>query len=176
MIGRLKDITLNRDGSQNVTVTVQADFREDFDALCNKDVEITIKKASARRSLDASAKAWVIIDKIAERTGVKKREVYRNAIREIGGVSDIVCVRDAAVETLCKNWETHGQGWMTEVSKSKIPGCKNVTLWYGSSVYNKQQMSALIDSLIQDANALGIPTMSPAEEARLLNEWERRRC
>ena len=52
-----------------------------------------------------------------------------------------------------------------------IPGCTNVTLWYGSSSYDTKQMAALINSLIQEANEQGIPTMSPAEQDRLVKQW-----
>ena len=171
MTGKLKDLTMNRDGTQNITVTVQADFREEFDSLFNKDITVEIKEIKPGRSLDANARCWVLIDKIAEKTGEKKYEVYKNAIKEIGGVSDIICVKDIAADTLCRNWKEHGQGWMAEKSPSKLPGCTNVTLWYGSSVYSVKQMSALIDSLVQDANSLGIPTMTEAEQEKLLLQW-----
>lgn len=175
MIGKLRDLTMNRDGTQNITVTVNADFREMFDELANKEISIDIKAYSPKRSLDLNAYCWVIIDKIAEKTKVKKSEVYRNAIKDIGGVSTLICAKNEAVETLCKNWASHGTGWMTETSESKIPGCTNVTLWYGSSVYSMAQMNALVDSLIQDAEALGIPTMTPAETEKLLAQWEKKK-
>lgn len=171
MQGKLKDLTINRDGTQNVTIAVTSDFREAFDELSKYDVSVEIKKLSKRRSLDANAMAWVLIDKIAEKTHLKKSEVYRNAIREIGGVSTVVCVKNEAVDALCYGWSDHGMGWQTEKVPSKIPDCTNVTLWYGSSVYNTEQMSALIDSLIQDAEALGIPTMSEQETQKLIEMW-----
>ena len=172
MTGKLKDLTLNRDGTQNITVTVNADFRQEFDELYDKEVTVEIKKFSKRRSLDANAYAWVLIDKIAEKMNLKKSEVYRNAIRDIGGVSAIICVRDEAVQSLCNGWAEHGIGWQYETVKSKLPGCTNITLYYGSSVYNASQMSALIDSLIQDAEALGITTITESEKEKLLGKWE----
>jgi len=175
LLGRLKDLTVNRDGTQNITVTVQADVREMYDDLREKDIDIEIKRHYAKRSLDASAKSWVMIDQLAEKLGKTKKEIYREAIKEIGGVSDVVCVIDSAVETLCRNWETKGQGWMTEVAPSKIPGCKNVTLWYGSSCYNTKQMSTLIDQLIQECNQQGIPTMRDEEVDRLLKQWNKKK-
>ena len=60
---------------------------------------------------------------------------------------------------------------MTEKTKSKIPGCTNVTLWYGSSVYDTRQMSALIDSLIQEAESLGIPTITKRKKESLIGKW-----
>ena len=171
MIGKLSGFTLNRDGTQNITVTVNADFAAEYDELKDKEINVEIKKFSRKRSLDANAYCWTIIDKIAEKTGIKKSEVYRNAIREIGGVSTIICVKDVAADSLCNGWETHGTGWMTEKAKSKIPGCTNVTLWYGSSVYDSRQMSALIDSLIQEAEAQGIATITEKEKEQLLGKW-----
>ena len=171
MVGRLSGLTLNRDGSQNITVTVTADFSSEYDELKDKDINVEIKKYSKKRSLDLNAYCWVIIDKIAEKMNMKKTEVYRNAIKDIGGVSTIICVRDEAADALCYGWSSHGTGWMYEKTKSKIPGCTNVTLWYGSSVYDTKQMNALVDSLIQDAEALGIPTITEKEKEQLLGRW-----
>lgn len=168
MKGRLKELTINRDGTQNVTVTVSSDFRQPFDELCKDDVEIEIKKHSSHRSLNANAYAWVLIGKIAERLSKGMREVYREAIRDIGGVSEMVCLKTDAVPVMRRIWESNGMGWQAEELESKIPGCTNLMLFYGSSVYDTKQMSLLIDHLIQDAQALGIATITPEEEARLL--------
>ena len=174
MIGKLSGLTMNRDGSQNITVTVNADFSEEYDELADKDIEIMIKKFSKRRSLDANAYCWSLIDRIAEKQNLKKSEVYRSAIRDIGGVSTVICVKEEAAETLCNNWQRHGTGWQTEVIPSKIPNCVNVTLWYGSSVYDSKQMASLIDSLVQDAEAIGIPTITEKERQQLLTMWGRK--
>lgn len=175
MTGRLKDISLNLDGSQDLRITFNTNVGELFDELQGKDVSVEIKKLSKRRSLDANALCWYIIDKIAEKTNLKKTEVYKNAIRDIGGVSDVVCVRDYAVEKLTNGWTEHGQGWQVELSPSRLRGCTNVTLYYGSSVYDSKQMSALIDSLIQDATALGIPTPTQQEIEKSLEIWGRKK-
>ena len=43
-----------------------------------------------------------------------------------------------------------------------------MTLYYGSSVFDSAQMSRLIDILIQDAEAQGIPTITEEEKDRML--------
>ena len=53
-------------------------------------------------------------------------------------------------------------------------GYKRIVVYYGSSTYDTKQMSALIDSLVQEAQALGIETLPPAEIARLNSQWEER--
>lgn len=128
---------------------------------------VEIKEYRQKRSLDANAYAWVLIDKIAAAVGLPKTEVYRNAIKELGGVSDTVCVMDAAVDALCNGWSHNGLGWVTETLPSKIKGCTNVILYYGSSTYDSKTMSRLIDGLIEDARNLGIETMTPQELERL---------
>lgn len=172
MNGKLKDLTRSRGGDYLITISTTENLSELFDALAEKDITFEIKQSRKGRSLSANAYAWVLIDKIAEKTGERKTDVYRQAIREIGGVSDTICVMDKAVERLREGWAKNGLGWQTDTLPSKVEGCTNVILYYGSSVYDTKQMAQLIDSLIQEAEALGIPTISDAETKRLLGNWE----
>jgi len=161
------------DGKQRLTVELDADFREQFDQLKDADVDVTVKKYRKKRSLSANAYAWVLIDKIAERQRMKQTDVYRNAIREIGGVSNIVCVQNRAVNELKRVWTRNGIGWQVEELDSKIPGCTNLILYKGSSEYDTVQMAALIDSLCQDARALGIETKPQEEIESMMKEYEK---
>lgn len=171
MIGRLKDLTRSRSGEWVISISTPEDFSAAFDEMADKEVCVEIKPARKHRSLTANGYAWALIDQIAEKTGVRKSEVYRNAIREIGGVSETVCVIDRAVERLRASWEKNGMGWQTDTMPSKLPGCTNVILYYGSSVFDSKQFSHLLDLLIQDAEALGIPTITDKEAEKLIGKW-----
>lgn len=173
MLARLKDIMRGRNGEWIVSFATPTDVSELFDDLADKEVNIEIKKHNKKRSLDSNAYAWVLIDKIAEKTGLRKTEVYRNAIKEIGGVSDTICVMDKAVDRLREGWEKNGIGWQTDTMKSKVEGCTNVVLYYGSSTYDSKQMAQLIDSLVQDAEALGIPTLPDFTVKKKLEHWNK---
>lgn len=135
------------------------------------DVEISTSKT--RRSLDANAYCWALIGQIAEATKLKKEEVYRDEIKQMGGNYDTVCVPQKAVDALCRHWQHNGLGWMAETFESKFPGCINVNLYYGSSAYDTTQMSRLIDNVVQDAQALGIETKTPRELSLLKEDWGR---
>ena len=172
MNGRLTGFTVNRDGTENLTITGPRGLGLIYDELKDEEVSYEIKKAHKRRSLDANAYAWVLVDQIAEKTGIRKSEIYREAIREIGGCCTTVCVLTAALDTLRRSWEGHGLGWQVETMPSKLEGCTNVTLYYGSSVFDSAQMSRLIDILVQDAEALGIPTITPEEEMKMLGRYK----
>lgn len=176
MRGRLTGYSLNRDGSQNITVTVAADFGEAFDQLKDHDVEVEIKKAAMHRSLEANRYCWVLIDQISEKTGIKKSEIYRSAIREIGGVSEWMLMQTEAVEVFRQIWEKQGLGNQLEVVDTDASsGWSDVIVWFGSSTYDTRQMSALLNGLIQDAEALGIPTITPKEEEKMIGRWAARK-
>lgn len=141
---------------------------------------IEVKQYRKGRSLDANAYCWVLIDKLAEKLhktlkqdkGKVKEQIYKNAVRDIGGNSDTICVQDKAVDKLCRAWEKHGTGWQTEIIKSKLEGCTNIIFYYGSSVYDTAQMSRLIDNIVQDCKAVGIETMTPSELEALKEAWK----
>lgn len=172
MIGKLTGIQRLFGGEWSITFSTREDFTTAYEGLKDVPVNVEIKKAANKRSRDANAFAWVLIDKIAEKMHLGKSDVYRSAIREIGGVSETVCVRDKAVDRLRSGWEKNGIGWQTETMPSKLPGCTNVVLYYGSSTYDTAQMSRLIDLLIQEAEQLGIPTLRD-EATELLGKWEK---
>lgn len=171
MIGKLKDLAFGRGGEQIITLAVRDDFREQFDALADCEVDVEIKKRRKRRSLDANAYAWVLIDRLASNLSVSRSEVYRDAIRSIGGVSETVCVRSEAFERLERVWCQKGVGWQVERLPSKIDGCTNAILYFGSSTYDTKQMSDLIDHLIQNCKAVGIETDTPEEIEKIKSLW-----
>lgn len=148
-------------------------------SLKDKRYVIEVKEHKRKRSLDANAYCWVLIDKLAEvlhkdvrvdRERVKET-IYKNAIRDIGGVSETICVQDKAVDKFCEAWSKHGIGWQTEKIPSKLDGCTNVIAYYGSSVYDTAQMSRLIDIIVQECEQYGIETMTPDELEGLKAAW-----
>lgn len=174
LTGTLHSVTYTASGMPLITFSMEqrAETLKMADSLSG-GVRATIKvnKYQEKRSLSANAYAWVLIDKLAARMNLTKTEVYRNAIREIGGVSETVCVMDKAVEKLRSGWEKNGIGWMTDAMPSKIGRCTNVILYYGSSTYTTEQMRRLIDCIIEDCEAVGIETKTPDEIADMLSRW-----
>jgi hypothetical protein len=143
------------------------------DALSDAEkLSLKVDKYRKRRSLDANAYCWTLIGKIAEKTGESRRDVYRAAIKDVGGNSDIVCAKNEAVDSLCSGWSKNGIGWQTDTFPSKIEGCTNVILYYGSSTYDTAQMSRLIEIIVQECNQLGIETKSAEEIDSLLSAWK----
>ena len=174
MNGRLKELIRLAGGEWLCSFTTRDDPGQMFDDLKDVAVKVEVKKASKHRSLSANNYAWVLIDKIAEVTGKTVTEVYQNAIREIGGVSEYYGMKEAAYESFCEIWTKDHLGRQVEIIPgSAKPGWINVRAWKGSSDFDSAQMARLIDSLIQDAENLGIPTVPDEEVERMVSRWGR---
>lgn len=175
MTGEFHSIAFTVDGKPLVTFKVN-EYHEAIKAsqefTDGVTVALKVGKKNKKRSLDSNAYFWILVDKLSQKLNIPKEEIYRNAIRNIGGVSEIVCVQNKAVEKLCQGWQKMGIGWQTDTMPSKIEGCTNVVLYYGSSTYDQTQMTSLIDNIVQDCKAVGIETMTPVELARLLEGWQ----
>lgn len=136
-----------------------------FDA--DKEYELTIKEKKKHRSKDANAYFWEFLDQLAVKLNIDKFRIYRELIRDIGGVSTIICVKSEAVDALIEGWKHNGIGWFAEKEESKLPGCTNVILYYGSSTYDTAQMSRLIDRLIFECSQVDIDTTDLRTKALL---------
>lgn len=138
----------------------------------DKRYTVTVKEKKDRRSLDSNAYFWVLADKLAEKLHIEVSEIYRSYIKEIGGVSDTVCVLEKAADKLEEAWRTRGLGWQTERLPSKMPNCVNIKLYYGSSVYDRDQMSRLIEMVVQDCKEYDIETYDQSELDKMLQAWD----
>ena len=179
MIGNLKDLLRLSGGEWLVSFTTREDPGQIFDDMKDQPVKIDIKKASKHRSLSANNYAWVLIDQIAEKMQIADprgkwtpEKVYRNAIREIGGISEYYGMKEEAYPTFCSIWIGKHIGRQVEIIPgSTKPGWINVRAWLGSSDFDSAQMARLIDSLVQDAESLGISTITAEEEERMISQW-----
>ena len=175
MTGKLRELTINRDGTQNVTVTVTSDFAKTFDARKDTEVSVEIKKAAKGRSRDANAFCWALCSEIgrAMTPPESKEDIYRKAIKAVGIYTETQLLA-WDVQTVRSRWESHGTGWFLEVVDDKhgLVGHKTVHLFYGSSTYTVDEMRVLIDWLVDNAQQMELPIpLSKAEEEDLLKRW-----
>lgn len=172
--GKIKDLSFAFQ-SDKAVLTLAINEKQSamtmYDELNDKDISIKIDKHRKKRSLDANAYCFVLIGKLAEKLNIPKEDIYKSAIKEIGGNYEVVCVQNNAVEKLCNAWQRNGLGWQAETMPSKLDGCTNVLLYYGSSTYDTAQMSRLINNIVQDCEAVGIDTKTPDEIANLISLW-----
>ena len=174
MIGKLRELIRLAGGEWLVSFTTREDPRKIFDQFTDKDVNVEIKKSTKARTKTANDFCWALCADIgnALRPPLPKEEVYRRAIGEVGKF-ELMHMKVEAIPTFREIWSQRGIGWFTQVvDYSEIPGCKIVMAYFGSSTYNTEEMSRLIDYLKDDAENMGLTIpVSKEEEARLLAAW-----
>lgn len=169
MKGRLIDFSTGYNRKQRVTIELDSDFREGFDALHDVDVEVTIKKWRDKRSIDANNYMWRLLEDLAIVTRQTKEHLYLDFIKRFGLFKDFTLTQDEA-KTFRVAWSNLGTGWPTEQVDFDPDGDRVVIrAYYGSSTYNTKQMSRLVDAVIDECKAQGIDTDTPAEKAK----WNR---
>lgn len=129
-----------------------------------KDYEI--KRKSARRSNNANAYAWELIGQLSEALRLPRLEIYRNAIKNISGVTDILEIPHGAADRFKRTFTDGHMGRDVEIIAEGERDTVLVT--YGSSDYNSREMAALIDSLTADCRELGIETLEDIKIKSLL--------
>lgn len=129
-----------------------------------KKYEIT--EYHEKRSLSANAYAWVLINKIADVLRKSKEEVYFQMLKDYGQSEFVSVKTNINVKGFFKYYEEWGRGFVDgkEFTHYKV--------FKGSSEYDSKEMAILIDGIIQEAQNLGIETITPAEKERLLRELE----
>jgi hypothetical protein len=171
--GTISDVSIDL-GTNKPKITFIMNERNALDELYEiKDLEklsIEAKKWRQKRSLDANAYCWVLINKLAEELNLKPIEVYKKAIRDIG-VREIIPVKNEAIERYMDVWQKNGLGWLCETIPSKLNGYTNVVAWYGSSVYDSKEMSRLVDSIVEECKLQNIETLTPRELENMKESW-----
>ncbi len=149
------------------------DARRTLDGLKpGKVYDVEIKEHREKRSLDANAYCWVLLDKLAEALDTTKEELYRGYVRKIGPFKDFDFTVDEA-QTFRTAWERLGQGWPTE-QVDFTPDGERVVIraYYGSSTYNTKRMSRLIDMIVEDCKEQGIETLTPQQLDAMKERWK----
>lgn len=130
-----------------------------------------IKEHREKRSLDANALLWVMLDKLADSINSTKEELYLRYVKDCGPFKDFTLTEDEA-KTFRVAWGALGIGWQTEqVDYAQDGNRLIIRAYYGSSTYNTKQMSRMLDAVLQDAKSVGIETMSERELSLIKEAW-----
>lgn len=134
---------------------------------------VEARKLKIKRSLSANAYCWVVCDALAKVLHSTKEDVYRTAIRNVG-VWDTIAVKPFAYDSFRRKWESHGIGWCVDI-ESRHRDYWEIRVYTGSSLYTKEQMSRLLEWLVDEAERQHLDVKTPEERKKLIDEWERER-
>lgn len=137
----------------------------------DKTYTVEIKAKPKKRSLNANAYMWVLLDKLAAKLHLSKTELYQGYVRQYGKSVDYQ-LPEKSIPALTTVWSEYGTGWTWEkVDDGAQPETAIIRFYYGSSCYGTKRMARLIDAVVQDCQAVGIETMTPQELELLMNDW-----
>ena len=140
----------------------------EYEKLKNcKKLRIKAVQYREKRSLDANAYLWVLLQKLAEVLQTDKWSVYLQMLKRYGQFTYIV-VKPGAVEAVKKQWRE-----CEEIGEIDVNGTKAVQMlcYYGSSTYDTKDFSILLDGVISECKELGIETLPPHELQMLKERW-----
>lgn len=174
--GNIKDMVRTFENEAIITITTNASNLswEELKGLedAKNGLKIDISKWREKRSLDSNAYAWVLLDKIAEKTRNTKENIYREIIKRVG-VFEILPIKDDAVNSFIKRWQSKGLGWVCDNlgSSPKLKGYTKIVAYYGTSTYDTKEMSRFLDEVVNEAKELGISTLDEKDLESLINTW-----
>ena len=168
--GKLQTVARDwKTGQWNITFTInEASAINEVNNIqsCEK-LSIKAVKHRNKRSLDANAYCWVILQKIAEVLHQDKWNIYLEMLGKYGVFTHII-VKPNVVDKVKEEWRT-----VKELGEVSVNGMTGIQLqcYFGSSTYNTKEMSVLIDGIVYEAKELGIETLPPDELERMKIEW-----
>ena len=134
-----------------------------------KQYEITVQKAVKHRSLDSNSYLWALVSQMAEVLNQDKDSVYYEMLKRYG-VSIVVKIKDSDRDRFLRSWKYVEQ-------HEKLPPeerAQYYRVYLGSSAYNAQEISVLLNGVVSECEELGIPTEANDRILKMLNAWERK--
>lgn len=150
--------------------------------LMNQDKEklFDLTEHKEKRSINSNSYYWALVGKVAQKTHISSNVIHNQNLRDLGliwringGVIPIYLPDTEEAEKEALNASTYHVKPTSQVKEGKNGKMfRCYVMLRGSSTFNTEEMSALLDLMIQEAKAQGIETMTPAELAHM-RELER---
>jgi len=140
----------------------------------SKVYELTVKLFRDKRSLEANAKAWKLINSLAQELGLNPVDVYRRHVEEIGNFEQYLMI-EAAYEDFDKAWTYNHLGRYSKIigeSREK-KGYVWVAAFKGSSSFDTKTMYHFIENIIFECKQFGVEYLSPDELERVMSNHEK---
>ena len=167
--GKLKAVSKNWISRKwEVTFEINEDITASIDKIRDKMLNLTAKIHREKRSLDANAYAWVLMQKIAEAIHTDKWSVYLMMLERYSPVFTHIIVRPEAVERVMGEWRT-----VKVLGPIQVNGSSGIQLqcYFGSSTFDSKEMASFIDGIVSECKEMGIETLPPDEIERMRREW-----
>lgn len=126
-----------------------------------KDKLYEIKEHREKRTLTQNAYYWVLVNEISNEMKISKEEEHFNLLKDYSQIALITIKSNIDIKGYIRYYEFQREA---DISGVKFNIYK---VYKGSSEMNKKEFSVLLEGARQEANQLGIPTLTPNEIAKL---------
>lgn len=166
----------------------------EYEETKDSELSIEIKKYRKRRSLDANAYFYVLVNKIADALNISDQEVHDKILR------DNLCFiyKNGLLDWMVCDDEPNDYGLLRRNNDYYLDSGETIWManedghyyytdgkpkegrifWHikGSHQMDTKEMARLIDSTIQEAQQLDIETATPDELERMKQQWDLKVC
>lgn len=179
IVGRVKDISRSMEGRTRLLIESETDLISEADTLLGYErISAKIGKYKPKRSLDANAYYWQLLTKLARLLRVSNNELHNRMLCEygqpwiVGGSLHRAMLPDTdeVAEKVARSAEYHLRPTTQVVTLADKKDYRTYITMRGSSSYDTAEMARLIDGLISDCRASGMPDgeiMTPDEKTKL---------
>jgi len=172
MKARLESLTFSRERESLLTVRTAEDIGQMFDDLHETEVEVIVKKYRKKRSLDANGLYWASLTQLAKVLRVSNNRLHNMMIRQYGQpemygdkVAYIMLPDTEATEEKALEADTYHIKPTSKVKHgSDGVDYRAYMLMRGSSTYNTEEFSRLLDGLLEACEDMGIHIQTVREE------------
>ena len=153
--------------NEKTQITLEVDRQPaEIESLIDKVLRITLGIWREKRSLNANAYCWALIQQIADVVRLSKEEVYYSMLKHYGQSEVVSMLANIEPEGYFKYYEEIGSGYVNDKE------FKHYRVFKGSSEFNTREMSILLDGIIHEAEQIGIHTITPKEAEKMKARWD----
>lgn len=143
--------------------------------LKDKAYVAELKEKTKKRSLDANAFLWSLLNQMSVVLRMPPEEIYQGYLPDVGDNFEWHPCKPENVQRYTEGWcRGHIGRMVDDMGPCRLPDLRGYRLlkcYYGSSDYDVPTFSRLLELVIQDCRQLGIETLSEREKSLLLEEW-----
>ena len=169
--GKFVDAGRNwQNGKLRLTFEVNENVEAQINDLSDIEVlDIKVVEHRKKRSLDANALLWKCLGDIAGALGADKWDIYLKMLRRYGKYTHLI-VKENAVDAMKAQWRE-----CEVIGDMIVNGQRAVQLlcYFGSSTYNTQEFSRLLDGVISEMKEMGLETPMSEDMRAALERWDK---
>ena len=177
---RLKNVSFDVcDNTLDITLHLDGKPLHEVEQFYDKDLRLSLVQWREKRSLNANAYFYTLVDKLANELNVSKAYIHNLMLRKYGQLQTVddrpVWVVLPETEEVMKNVDENESLHLRATSEVKEGKDGRMYRTYvmlkGSHELDTRDMGLLIDGVVSECHEIGIDTLTPNQIKELKERW-----